>query len=63
MVVHACNPSTGEVEAGESQVPGQPGPHNKTVSEKVFRGWRCSLVAKRMLSMQECWIQSLAPQN
>jgi hypothetical protein len=26
---HACNPSSGEVEAGGSQVPGLPGPHGE----------------------------------
>jgi hypothetical protein len=33
MVVHACNPSTEEVEAGGSQVYSQPGLHGETPSQ------------------------------
>jgi hypothetical protein len=33
-VVHACNPSTWEVEAGGSQVQGQYGLCSKTLSQK-----------------------------
>jgi hypothetical protein len=32
--VYACNPSTQEIEAGGSQVQGQPGLHHKTLSQK-----------------------------
>jgi hypothetical protein len=34
MVVHTCNPSTQEAEAGELGVPGQPGLCSKTLSQK-----------------------------
>jgi hypothetical protein len=33
-MVHACNPSTQEAEAEESQVQGQPGLHRETLSLK-----------------------------
>jgi hypothetical protein len=33
MVVHACNPSTQETEAGGLWVPGQPKLHSKTLSQ------------------------------
>jgi short-subunit dehydrogenase involved in D-alanine esterification of teichoic acids len=32
VVMHACNPSTLETEAGGSQVPGKPGLHSETLS-------------------------------
>jgi hypothetical protein len=34
MVAHACNPSTLEAETRELKVPGQPGLHCETLSEK-----------------------------
>jgi hypothetical protein len=34
MVEHVFNPSTWEGEAAESQVPGQPGLHSHTLSQK-----------------------------
>jgi hypothetical protein len=34
MVANTCNPSTGEAEAGGSQVQGQPGLHSKTLSQQ-----------------------------
>lgn len=34
MVTYICNPGTEELEAGESQVGGQPWLHNKPVSKK-----------------------------
>jgi hypothetical protein len=34
MVAHKCNPSTGETEAGEPLVGGQPGLHSKNLSQK-----------------------------
>jgi hypothetical protein len=34
MVVHACNPSNREAEAGGYRVPGQSGVHSKTLSQK-----------------------------
>jgi hypothetical protein len=34
MMVHSCNFSTGEAEAGELQVGGQPGLYHKTPSKK-----------------------------
>jgi hypothetical protein len=33
MMVHACNPSTHEAEAGESRVQGQPALHSKTLTQ------------------------------
>jgi hypothetical protein len=33
MVVHNCNPSTPEAEAGGLEVPGQPGLHSKNLSQ------------------------------
>jgi hypothetical protein len=36
MVVHACNPSNQEAEAGGSWVQGQPGLNSKTLSPKEF---------------------------
>jgi hypothetical protein len=36
VVVHICNPSTQEAEAGGSSVPGQPGTHRETLSQKIF---------------------------
>jgi hypothetical protein len=34
-VVHACNPSTGDAEAGGSGVQGQPGLNNEILSQKT----------------------------
>jgi hypothetical protein len=34
VVVHNCDPSTWEAEAGGSQVPGHSGPYNKTYLKK-----------------------------
>jgi hypothetical protein len=36
MVVHTCNHSTWEAEAGGSQIEGQSGLPSKAVSEKIF---------------------------
>jgi hypothetical protein len=39
MVMHICNPRTGEAEAGGSWVPGQPGLHSETLCQKIkFKG-------------------------
>jgi hypothetical protein len=38
VVVHSCNPSTWEAEAGESRVQGQPGPQKKKKERKKFLG-------------------------
>jgi hypothetical protein len=46
VVVHACNPSTQEVEAGGSGVQSQPGPHSKTLSQVGGGGER----KKRIIS-------------
>jgi hypothetical protein len=35
MVVHTCNPSAWEEEAGESRVPGQPGLRSETFSKTL----------------------------
>jgi hypothetical protein len=35
MVVHTCNSSTQEAEAGKSQVQGPPGLHSKTLTQKA----------------------------
>jgi hypothetical protein len=37
VVLHACNPSTGEAETRGSQVPGQPGVQGKILSQKNYR--------------------------
>jgi hypothetical protein len=34
-MVHCCNPSTQETEAGRSQVPEQPGLHSKVLCQKT----------------------------
>jgi hypothetical protein len=39
MVVHTCNPSTGEVEAGGLRVESQIGLHNKTWCPKKKKGY------------------------
>jgi hypothetical protein len=38
VVLHACNPSTQESEAGESQVQVQPGLKSKLLSQKKKKG-------------------------
>jgi hypothetical protein len=35
VLVHTCNPSTWEAEAGKSGVPGQPGLQNNTLSQET----------------------------
>jgi hypothetical protein len=35
MEAHAYNPSTREAKAGKSQIPGQPGLHSETLSERL----------------------------
>jgi hypothetical protein len=52
IVGRAYNPSPREVEAGRSYVPGQPGPHSKTLSQKI-KYWECSLVADYLPDMHE----------
>jgi hypothetical protein len=56
MVVHTCNPNTGEAEAGGSGVHGQPGTYSETLSmlqkkkkKRWGRGWP-------LLTFQSKWV-------
>jgi hypothetical protein len=56
---HACNPRTQEAEAGESQVPDQPGLHNEALSEKQNKA-RCWWLIPVILATQEGEIRRIA---
>jgi hypothetical protein len=60
-MVHACNPSTWEIKAGRSQVPGQPELHSKiwaTQQDQVFKKKK-----KKKLGNSKPWVQTLVLQQ
>jgi hypothetical protein len=51
----ACDPSPGEAEAGGWQVPGQPGLHSKTLSQKKVKidKRKCEISHKNIQNIQK----------
>jgi hypothetical protein len=61
-VVHTCNPSTQEVEAGGSQVPDQPELHSETLFQES-NVWDCGSVVSVCPACAGSWLPSTEPKR